>query len=62
MSDKQGSVAKVIHAWKATPDPGTHIFEAVARGLLNMYIMTVGVKLRSAVCKKLSSHQGLGGE
>lgn len=62
VADKQGSIAKVMRAWKATPDPGTHIFEAVARGLLNMYIMTVGVKLKSAVCKKLSSHQGPGGE
>lgn len=62
MAEKQGSIAKVICAWKATLNPGTCIFEAVTQGLLNMYIMTVGVKLRSAVCKKLSSHQGLGGE
>lgn len=56
MADKEGNVAKVIYASKATPDPGTHILEVVAQGLLNMYIMTVGVKLRSAACKKLSSH------
>lgn len=56
MADKEGSIAKVMGALKATLEPGTQIFEAVAQGLLNMCIVTVGVKLRLMACTKQSSH------
>lgn len=62
MAEKQGNIAEVIAFLKATLHPGICIFEAVTQGLLNMNIMTVGERLKSVVCKKLSSRQGLGGE
>lgn len=44
---------------KGNTRPRDSLSEAVTWGLLNLYIVTAGVKLRSVACKKLSSHQGL---